>query len=1445
MEDPSSRGGVGSGASMSGGRGFFTARGPAGTSARLSTRSSYDESVHGSFGHGGLQREGATRDMRFAGSALAEVPFFADVPSHEAALSVTVVRALCLSKAAWELLAEQFPHQARIVLDNLQSRHEAELFSALHSAASSSQLSPAQLETAISLMKAEEGIDSMDPQLLVETRAALTQAQMDQLLRLDDIRAVVRAHVHKVDSLRTYRFLQQAALGDVDTLRNMLNQGMSPNSADYDGRTGLMLAAKAGHEGVVRLLLDHGAKADQLDAFGNSALTEACKAGNDKEIELLLNYGASLGVNSLQVAGTMCTAVFEGDLIKLRRLLRAGAPPDACDYDRRSALHIAGAEGNLAAVKLLIQEGGADPNFQDRWGNTALDEARRVGAEPVVVYLEGLESQERLALSDEQVRRQIKTELLTACTHGDVARITRLFAASRPPCVHTALLVAAAEGQPGAVQALIKWTSGRVLERVGHVALLEAADMGHVEVVRLLRAAGASLPDPAADTNVAVLEAAVLRHDLPVVAALLAAGVHVMPAGVLKLSNTTTTRVCTPLAEGGDGDASGGGEGASADAAIGVSSSNISPNTRGVILSGSGGARGAGTCTALHLAAGMGNLDLVRLLVEVGGASARAPDTTGASAASLAERAAVLHSGSAIHQRVAEYLSWAAAQGEEVDPVVAVAKHGPLPDVSSSHAAAAAAAQEEAEGKKKTKKKKQEDKEKKEKKKGVLKKSDASSSSDSSGDSEGQARSKRNGPASSATAIIVPPPSGSTTTRTLNSNASIRNSLRPSTSLKRISSVRVLLQASAPPGPQTAQQSQSYAAAPSPGTPPGAAATAPKLSGSGADDDPDPADYSRVPIYDITAASAGSCASSFAQPSSRRSSQCRRVSLWDAGGTTGGTGGGGQGPPASSPLPRLSEEISMPLQAERQPPLLLPQAPQPQQQQQQQQQGQQGQPSPLQQGQSGRLATQTLLEQQQPSLQRRMSRSASRTVGHSRSSLGSSLSSSTRSTGGGGAGGGGSSASKGSILVLSPRPASLTSQQQPQQQQQQPQSSLPDLLESETEMELEPAAGDGLGVTAAKSVTAPLGAGLTSANAMAAAAQELRRLEGRIEFPSVGPSVRWQASDVISGGASGGGSGGGGNGEERWSAVSTASSIRLGGQRSGLRNAVSMPQLQHPQYMQQQQQQQQHPAAAAALSSSASPARPPSVLPAGLPGAVGVTEDGFLAAPPAACCAEDLLAGSISPAALSRSSALSAAMSRAASSIAMPAMAAATPAAGDVGFGGGSGGSGGSGSYHLLGVQGPSPSPPSLSVQRLRSRLGELSATAGGGGSHRWSEGTLGCGGGMASVGSVSVEGGGYEGSWSTGPAVMMAAGQGGIGVGVGVGSAMTAEFAVGSPPAASLAAGSRGSTRSNRAGSWGSEAVPMLRAEVGAAAGAAGGAVVGSGTGAGGPSLSQSPRGG
>ncbi len=53
-------------------------------------------------------------------------------------------------------------------------------------------------------------------------------------------------------------------------------------------------------------------------------------------------------------AARLCTCVYLCDLPLLRRLMRAGALVNSGDYDKRTALHISAAEGNLAVVRLAL-----------------------------------------------------------------------------------------------------------------------------------------------------------------------------------------------------------------------------------------------------------------------------------------------------------------------------------------------------------------------------------------------------------------------------------------------------------------------------------------------------------------------------------------------------------------------------------------------------------------------------------------------------------------------------------------------------------------------------------------------------------------------------------------------------------------------------------------------------------------------------------------------------------------------------------------------------------------------------------------------------------------------------------------------------------------------------------------------------------------------------------
>lgn len=100
------------------------------------------------------------------------------------------------------------------------------------------------------------------------------------------------------------------------------------------------------------------------DKFGVSPLLEAVRGGHDNCISALMDKGAQL---HLQDEGAyLCKTVKSGNSELLRRLLVARVPVSAADYDNRTALHLAAAEGFVEMAKMLIKA-GADIFAQDRY----------------------------------------------------------------------------------------------------------------------------------------------------------------------------------------------------------------------------------------------------------------------------------------------------------------------------------------------------------------------------------------------------------------------------------------------------------------------------------------------------------------------------------------------------------------------------------------------------------------------------------------------------------------------------------------------------------------------------------------------------------------------------------------------------------------------------------------------------------------------------------------------------------------------------------------------------------------------------------------------------------------------------------------------------------------------------------------------------------------------
>ena len=209
----------------------------------------------------------------------------------------------------------------------------------------------------------------------------------------------------------------------------------------------------------------------------------------------------------------LCAAAVSGDIDELRHLIQDGLSVDQCDYDKRTALHLAASEGLLQEVQVLIDELGANPSVVDRWGGTPLDDAIRSGHGAVAALLQarggahGLTEKMGLpALSGD--------DLCHAASQGDYERVRLLV--GQGLCIdqgdydkRTALHLAASEGLLEEVQHLIDdlGANPSVVDRWGGTPLDDATRSGHEAVVELLNSRGAAhgltgnlgAHDPAAD----------------------------------------------------------------------------------------------------------------------------------------------------------------------------------------------------------------------------------------------------------------------------------------------------------------------------------------------------------------------------------------------------------------------------------------------------------------------------------------------------------------------------------------------------------------------------------------------------------------------------------------------------------------------------------------------------------------------------------------------------------------------------------------------------------------------------------------------------------------------------------------------------------------------------------------------------------------------------------
>ena len=378
--------------------------------------------------------------------------------------------------------------------------------------------------------------------------AGASDSRLPEAARTQDAKAVrsllsQKADVNARSSDGSTAVLWLAHWNDAETADLLLKAGADANTANDFGMTPLSQACTNGSSEFVRLLLKSGANPNTAIATGETPLMTCAKTGNADAVRLLIEYGAAVNAKEpAQNQTALMWAAAERHANVVSALIAAHADLKARSKDGFTALHFAARVGDQETIQLLLAA-GVDVNIQTQPSQTQPGD----GDEPVVtvgvtrnVRAGGSPGYTPLLVATLRAQVDVALYLLD---HGadpniDAAGFTPLHWASTTWEGYAANPVYGFEdpmsGIPDRqaklrlVKALLAHganVNSRMTKRqpsfatgytdcVGATALLLAASVDDVEMMRILLAAGAD-PKIGTSTNAtAIMAATGLNHGI-------------------------------------------------------------------------------------------------------------------------------------------------------------------------------------------------------------------------------------------------------------------------------------------------------------------------------------------------------------------------------------------------------------------------------------------------------------------------------------------------------------------------------------------------------------------------------------------------------------------------------------------------------------------------------------------------------------------------------------------------------------------------------------------------------------------------------------------------------------------------------------------------------------------------------------------------------------------
>ena len=182
-----------------------------------------------------------------------------------------------------------------------------------------------------------------------------------------------------------------AILGDIQTIKKLINEGLDINKLTKTGKAPLHLTATYGHKKATEYLLVSGANINCKDDTGSSPLFSAVRTTHKEIVELLISNGANIKtekrlLHQLSWVGYKKT---EGRIKQVeiaKSLILKGVNLDEKDLSGDTPLHSAAEHGHIEMAEFLL-ESGANVNEDNETKTTPLHKAAVEGRDIIVNIL--------------------------------------------------------------------------------------------------------------------------------------------------------------------------------------------------------------------------------------------------------------------------------------------------------------------------------------------------------------------------------------------------------------------------------------------------------------------------------------------------------------------------------------------------------------------------------------------------------------------------------------------------------------------------------------------------------------------------------------------------------------------------------------------------------------------------------------------------------------------------------------------------------------------------------------------------------------------------------------------------------------------------------------------------------------------------------------------------